>query len=347
MKAAVYRGPGKLAVEDVPTPACPADGVLLRVEACGVCGSDLRTYTSGIRFDREWQILGHEIAGVVTEVGANVSDYTVGDRLAIAADVHCHACHYCRNALYNLCENWKVIGGHFPGGMAEYFAMDAEILRHGIVHRTPDGLSSVEASVAEPASSVLASHEFVRVRPGELVVILGGGPMGCLHVQVARLRGAQPVLADVAASRLDLARGMGAVALIDSSAADLDAEVKALTHGRGADVVITACPAKQAQTQAVEIVAKRGRVVLFGGLPKKDPMTPLDANRIHYNEISVVGAFSYHPDMHALALDLMSRGDIRAGDIVTSTYPLSGVVDAFEAARSGTQLKVVLEPTKE
>ena len=259
MRAAVFRGPGRLAVEEIPYPELPADGLILRVEACGICGSDLRTLQHGMRFDREWQVLGHEVAGVVAEVGAGVSDYRAGERLAVAADVHCGRCYYCRRALYNLCEDWRLIGAHYPGGMAEYMALPADILRRGIVHRVPEGLSSAHAALAEPAASVLASQHEAGVEPGEVVVVIGAGPMGCLHVQVARARGARAILADVQAARLEMARSLGPWRLVDSSSANLVAEVRALTDGRGADVAIVACAARTAQAQAVELAGCPGR----------------------------------------------------------------------------------------
>ena len=220
MQAAVFRGPGKLAVEELPYPELPPDGLILKVEAVGICGSDLRAYEHGLRFEREWQVLGHEIAGVVAEVGRDVPDYQVGERLALAADVHCHHCYYCRRALYNLCENWQVIGAHFAGGMSEYMQVPEPILRRGMVHRMPEGLSFVAATVAEPASSVLASQHDIGVDLNETVVVIGDGPVGALHVLVARARGARAILIGRRPERLRLAERLGAWQLLDSSQGD-------------------------------------------------------------------------------------------------------------------------------
>jgi L-iditol 2-dehydrogenase len=344
VKAAVFRGPGRLAVEEVSDPELSPDGVIIKVEACGICGSDLRAFQHGLRFARDWQILGHEVAGTVAAVGAYVSDYRIGDRLAIAADVHCGQCYYCQRALYNLCEDWQLVGAHFAGGMAEHMALPAAILRRGIVHRTPDGLSSVHAALAEPASSVLACQSDAEVEPGEVVAVIGGGPMGCLMVQVARARGAKAILAGKHAERLAKARELGAWQVADVEQADPVAAVRALTGGRGADVAVVACASREAQAQAVQMVRKRGRVVLFGGLPKADPIVHLDANRIHYDELRVIGAFSYHPRYHAVALDFIARGQIEAAKIVTASYPLDQAIEAFAAAKSPDALKIVIVP---
>lgn len=347
MKAVVYRGPGLLACEQLPDPELPSDGVILKVEACGICGSDIRTFKHGMRGDKEWQILGHEIAGVVAEVGKHVHDYKVGDRLAVAADVACHRCYYCQHALYNLCENWQLLGRDYPGGLAEYMQMPEAILRRGIVHRTPDGLSSVKAALAEPASSVIASQQALNIQPGEVVVIFGDGPIGALHVQVAKAHGAKPIMVGLTGGRLDLflQHDFGTWKVFANDKVDIISEIRQLTEGRGADAAIIACPAKSAQAQAVELIRKRGRIALFGGLPKDDPITNLDSNRIHYNELSIIGTFSYHPHIHQVALDLIARNLIEADKIITATYPLDQAPEAFQAAMNATALKVILTPT--
>lgn len=346
MKAVVYRGAGKVACEDVPYPDLPPDGLILKVTACGICGSDLRTYRHGMRADKDWQILGHEISGVVAEVGRDVHDYRAGERLAVAADVHCHKCYYCKQALYNLCDEWKLIGTHFPGGMTEYMQLSGDMLRRGIIHRIPDSLSDLHSALAEPASSVIWAQKLLAIEPGEVVVIFGDGPIGALHVQVARARGAKPIMVGITGGRLDLFKNhdFGTWHVFNNDIDDVIAEVKALTEGRGADAAIVAAPAKSPQAQAVNIVRKRGRVSLFGGLPKQDPITQLDSNRIHYDEISVIGTFSYHPSMHQTALDLLDRKLIEADKIITATYPLAQAEEAFQAALTATALKVILTP---
>ncbi len=346
MKAVVYRGPGRVACEDMPYPELPVDGLILKVTVCGICGGDLRAYKHGLRSDREWQILGHEISGVVAEVGRDVPDYHVGDRLAVAADVSCHRCYYCQHAYFNLCEEWKLLGLDYPGGLADYMQLPEAILRRGIVHRIPDSLSDVRSALAEPASSVLFAQQTLNIQPGEVVVIFGDGPIGALHAQIARLRGAKPIIVGITGGRLEmfLNNDLGTWKVFNNLTQDVVAEVRALTAGRGADAAIVAAPVKTVQAQAVEVVRKRGRVGLFGGLPKDDPITPLDSNRIHYNEISVTGNFSYHPDMHAVALDLLDRGLIEADKIITAAYPIERVLDAFNAAMNATELKVVLTP---
>jgi L-iditol 2-dehydrogenase len=330
----------------VPDPVVPPDGVLVEVKACGVCGSDLRRWKEGPPPGGGDIVPGHEVAGVVSAVGAGVADYAPGDRLAVAPDIHCGRCYYCRRGLYNLCDELHYLGitpGH-PGGFAEKMPLTAEVLTYGIVHRMPGDLSFRAASLAEPCSSILASHKKACTDLEDTVVVIGAGPIGCMHIAIAKARGARVIVAQRSKTRRELAERFGPLAVIDPTEEDLVTRVRELTGGRGSDVVVCANPVAQTQTQAVEMVRKGGRVILFGGLPKADPMTTLDGNIIHYGDIEVVGAFSYHPTMHELALDVIHRGLIPVDLLITHTFSLDRVTEAFETAASGQGLKVVVTP---
>ena len=344
MKAAFLTDPKQLEIREIDDPPLPDDGLILSVVACGVCGSDLRRWKEGPPEGVGGAIPGHEVAGVVEAVGAAVTDYAPGDRLALAPDVHCSDCYYCQRGLTNLCENLEFVGitPTYPGGFAERMAVPGRVLRRGIVHRVPEGLSLFHAALSEPCSSVLAAHKRACTGVEDTVVVMGAGPIGCLHVALAKARGARTIISEPVDVRRAMARRFGPDAVVDPFNEDLGACVRELTDGVGADIVICANPVAATQTQAVEIVRKRGRVVLFGGLPKANPMTTLDGNRIHYDEIEVVGAFSYPPTTHALALDVLDRGLIPAEEIITDTFPLDRVQEAFETAASGGALKILI-----
>ncbi len=346
MKSAFLVSANHYEVRERPDPVAPSDGLVLQVEACGVCGSDLRRWKEGPPQDVEGVVAGHEVAGTVIEVGKALTGYSVGDHLAIAPDIHCGKCYYCRRGMYNLCDALHFVGitPEYPGGFAEKMVLTHEILTHGIVHRIPEGLSLLHASLSEPASSVLACHHKAATSLNDTVVVMGAGPIGCLHVAVAKARGARVVVSEPNATRREMAARFEPLALVDPFNEDLDTRVRTLTDGLGADVVICANPVAATQTQAVEIVRKAGRVVLFGGLPKAKPMTTLDANRVHYGEIEVVGAFSYHPTFHELALEVLERGLIPADLLITHTFPLTHISEAFQTAASGEGLKVVITP---
>jgi L-iditol 2-dehydrogenase len=345
MKAAFLVGANQYQVRDVPNPIAPDDGVLLRVEACGICGSDLRRWREGPSAGSDGIVAGHEIAGVVSAVGKDHIGYSVGDRLAVAPDVHCGRCYYCERDLFNLCDDLKLVGitPGYGGGFAEQMILTREILENGIVHRIPDGLGANDAALAEPLSSVLVAHERAGTTLGDVVVVMGAGPIGCLHIAIAHTRGAQVILSEPSAVRRGLAKPFAPELIVDPAQDDLNARVREFTRGVGADIVICANPVAATQTQAVEIARKRGKVILFGGLPKANPIASLDANRIHYGEIELIGSFSYHPIFHTLALDVIRRGLIPMDKIITHRYSLEQVNAAFTMASGGAALKVVIQ----
>jgi L-iditol 2-dehydrogenase len=346
MKAAFLVAAREFEIREFQDPVAPDDGLVLKVEACGVCGSDLRRWKEGPPPGVDGITPGHEVSGVVEQVGKNVTHYTPGDRIAIAPDVHCGYCYYCMRGLYNLCDNLRFLGitPGYPGGFAEKMVLTGEVLSNGIVHPMPDGLSFSHAAIAEPCCSVLAMHERAGTSLGDIVVVLGAGPIGCLHVAIAKARGASAIVSEPIQKRLEMVEAFQPDATIDATREDVVACVRELTGGLGADIVVCANPVASTQTQAVEMVRKRGTVVLFGGLPKATPMTTLDGNIIHYGEIEVVGAFSYHPTYHELALDLLNRGIIPADRLISNTFSLEKVGEAFEASASGDVIKVVVTP---
>lgn len=344
MRAVYLTGPKKVELRDVDDPVAPDGGLVLDVKACGVCGSDLRRWKEGPPPDVDGVVPGHEAAGVVLDVGKGLTQYAPGDHLAIAPDVHCGRCYYCRRGLNNLCDELRFVGisPEFPGGLAEKLVLPAEVLANGIVHPMPEGMSFIEGSLGEPSCSVLASHQRAGTGPGDTVVVMGAGPIGCLHIVIAKARGASVIISEPSATRRKLAERFEPAAIVDPATESLGEQVRDMTGGVGADIVICANPVGQTQTEAVEIVRKRGKVILFGGLPKANPMVSLDSNRIHYGEIEVVGAFSYHPTVHETALDLIARQVIPVDLLVTHTFALDQSDKAFETAAAGEALKVVV-----
>lgn len=343
MKAAVFEGIEKIEVRELPTPACEPGGILVRVEACGLCGSDIRNFHTGLKGSVEKQIMGHEFTGDVVEAGDGVSRFVKGDRVAVAPDVSCGECYYCKRGLVNLCVSHRMVGTHWPGGFAQYVFLPAEVLTRGMVHPMPNGLSYLDGSLSEPASSVIASQENARIGLGDTVLIIGDGPIGCLHIEVARARGAGTIIM-AGLTRLAMVSRFEPDHVIDAGKQDTVAEVMKITGGLGADVAICANPVAATQEQAVESVRKRGRVVLFGGVPKTNPMTTLNSNLIHYNELVVMGAFSYPATVHQQALSLINQQKIHASRYIDKEVDLDHVVDGIQAAQKGEAVKVVVRP---
>jgi L-iditol 2-dehydrogenase len=345
MKAVFLTSSKTLELRDVTEPNVPDDGIVIEVKACGICGSDLRRWTEGPPPGSKEVIPGHEAAGVVVEAGPKCSGFKVGDLVAIGPDIHCGDCYYCRKELYNLCDNIKFLGvtPGFPGGFAERMALTGEILTNGIVNKMPDGLSFEHAAVSELCNSILATHEKAGTSDNDTVVVIGAGPAGCLHVAVAGQCGARVCVLEISKVRRRMVERFSPDLVLDSSSGDIVGKIKQFTNGVGADIVICANPVAQTQKLAVEMVRKGGKVILFGGLPKANPMTTLDSNLIHYGEIQVIGAFSYHPRFHKLALSLLAEGKLPADLLITHTFELEKINEAYETAASGEALKVVIK----
>jgi L-iditol 2-dehydrogenase len=346
MKAVIFDGKEAMRVAELPRPVCGPREALLQVAACGICGGDARSFFTGDQYTGKNRITGHEAAGVICEVGAGVRQWKVGDRLALAADIHCGECWYCRRELFNMCVDLKILGKHVNGGLTDFMLLTEEILTHGIINRVPEGLSLLHAAISEPLCSVLASHEELEIKAGETVVVMGSGPMGILHLELLRARGARVAMVDISRGRLELARkDFDADFVIDGSTEDVKARVWEITGGIGADAVITAAPSPAAVAQSVHLARKRGRIGLFGGLPAAQAEVAIDINRVHYAEIRIIGNFSYHPRQHQRALELLSSGGIRVERLITK-YPIEDAKQGLYDIRDGKVLKAVVIPNE-
>jgi L-iditol 2-dehydrogenase len=346
MRVARFHGPGDVRIEDAAQPVTGPGDLTIRVRNCSTCGTDVKIYRHGHHHIVPPRVLGHEIAGEVVEVGAEVSGWKVGDRVQVIAAIPCGRCAECRRGRMTVCPNQESMGYHYDGGFAEYMRIPAKVLAVNGVNRIPDGLDYAPASVTEPLACVLNGQELARVGPGDDVVVIGAGPIGCLHVRLARARGAARVfLVELSPARLKLAADIVRPdAAVAAGETDPVAAVLDLTGGRGADVAITAAASGRAQEQAVSMVARQGRISFFGGLPKDNPVIALDSNLVHYRELTIVGANGSSPRHNADALALIASGTIPAADLITHRLPLPEVLHALELVEHGDSIKVTIEP---
>ena len=330
-------------VEDVPVPEVPQGGFLLKVTACGLCGSDLRTLRSGHRKVTFPWTIGHEVSGTVAEIGPGYQGKWIkGDTIAIGPLAYCGTCDFCLNGEFELCENYREIAQAWPGGFAEYMAVPEACVRQGTMELIPEGLDPVVAAIAEPISSCINAQEKGQVGLGDTVVIIGTGPVGCIHISLARARGADKIfVVDIVDERLKLAEIFEPDALINAAEVDVVKEVRKLTDGKGADVIITATPAPIAQVQAVEMARKGGRILLFGGLPKEDSKPSVDMNIVHYNALHLIGTTIFAPRHYRLALKLITSGRIPMDKLITHRFPLAEFKTGAMMALEGKVLKAV------
>lgn len=344
MIAALLYGPNDLRIEEIDAPKCGDGEFVIRVKAVGLCGSDVRTIFSGHRKIKYPQILGHEIAGEIVETGLEVKKYKKGDRVYVSPIVPCHECSACKKGWYCQCQNFIVPGTTIPGGFAEYMLITKDIIERGQIIPIPADMTFEEAVMTEPLSSVYACLENADVTLGDTVVIIGMGPIGCLHVELARLRGALCVIAvEQSELRLNMAKQFGADYLINSAKEDPVARVKEITGNWGAEKIISANPSTEAQQQAVAMAAMRGKVVFFGGVaPGK--LTEIDTNTVHYNQLTLLGHFGYDHLQNYNSFKLIESKRLLASRYITHTLPLREIRKGIELTQSGEAIKVMLNP---
>lgn len=343
MKAAVFKGIENIVVEEIPIPKCPEDGILIRVHFCGICGGDIRNYSNGLRGGIKEQIMGHEISGEIVETGTKIERWQVGDRVALAPDVSCGKCWYCKRGLVNLCQNHKMLGMHFPGGYAQYIVLPHEVLERGFVEKIPNALSYRQAAFAEPVSGVVACHKRIGTSAGDTVVIIGDGPIGCIHIEVVHAFGAKAVI--LGRRKLRRTEQFSPDLAVDNcNPENAVNEVLEFTDGIGADYVIVATPNVEPQMQALKMVRKRGTVVIYGGAPKNACMTQLDSNLIHYNEITVTGSFSYPSVGLKDALGMIESQKITAEKYLNMTVSLYDIPKGIQKSKEGEAIKVLIDP---
>lgn len=344
MKAAVLEELNKLVVKEVPTPQITDDEVLVRVRACAICGSDIRIYHSGNdRVKTPW-IIGHEIAGEITEVGKNVTRFKAGDRIAIGADIPCGECKFCVSGFSNNCQINYATGYQYQGGFAEYMPLSKMMLTYGPVQIIKDSVSFDEAALAEPLGCVLNGLELSDIKLGQTVVIIGTGPIGCMIIEIAKMMGATKIIViDLSKDRLEMAKEFSADVFIASSEEDAVARVLEETDGMGADVVITACPSTAAQVDALKMAKNRGRVNFFGGLPHGSTIT-IDSNIIHYKELFVHGTHGSLVRHHIKAVELISSGKMDMKKFISHKLPLDKILDGIAIAENKSGRRVIINP---
>ncbi len=344
MRAALLYGKEDLRVEDLPVPEIGAEEVLLEVRAAAICGTDIRMFRNGAKGvgPQSPLVLGHELAGIVAKVGKavhGVQGLAEGARVAVAPNMGCGTCDACVSGNTQLCDNgFRALGINLPGGFAEYVRIPAEAVRQGNLCPLGPGVSFEAAALAEPLSCVYNAFQRCSIRPGDRVLIIGAGPIGLMHAKLARLGGAaKVVLNDLAEERLAICRKLepGLVTV----AGEVGERVMALTGGRGADVVITACPAPEAQVTALKVAAMNGRILFFGGLPADRAVVGLDTNLIHYRQLVVSGTTRQSLSQYRAVLRLIEDGLLSVDELVTSRWPLDSLREGFAAVMRGSGLK--------
>jgi len=340
MNAAVLYGPKDLRIEEVDIPPLNDDEALIKVRVIGICPSDVKIYEGVYKrqffqYGKEsYGLSGHEWCGEVVAIGKSVKDFYLGDRVVPEIITPCGVCKFCRKGLTNLCANKKNI----IRGYAEYAKAPARSL-----FRIPSNVSFEAAAFAEPIAVCLHANELISPRPSDTILIIGGGPIGLIHVQVSKLSGATVIVSEIAEKRLKMAKELGADTVFNPAKEDLTTQVRSLAGGYGADAVIVATGSKTAIESSFKTVSVAGTVILFGGT--YPPVNvEIDPNIIHYGEVTVTGSYDHTPAQVERALRLLAKGAIRVEKLISDTFRLAQLKEGFELVESGDALKVNVKP---
>ncbi len=347
MRAAVYRGKGKVIVETVPVPVIGAGEVLIRVASCGICGTDLKKIEHG--FVAAPQIFGHEVSGTVVAVGAGVTKWKLGDRVMSFHHVPCGACFYCYRRSYSQCPGYKKVGltaGFDPngGGFAQYVRAMPWVAERGMV-AIPDDVSFDEASFIEPVNTCIKAVEKARVAEGETVLVMGLGPIGLLLAMLSKLEGATVVGSDPMSERRRKSILLGVDLAVDPREGALAEKIGSGTQGRGADVVLVAVPIPAALESALTLARPGGRVLLFA---QNDPLMKIEfsAAAVGVEEKEILGSYSAAIDRASEAARLIFTHKLPVKQLISHCFSLEDMDRALKlAARpEGDSLKVVIHP---
>ncbi len=347
MLAAVYYGPNDLRLEERQVPTIGPDEALLKVISAGICGTDLRILHGGHRKYPEGtvRVPGHEVVGEIVEVGAQVAGLEVGQRVMVAPNYGCGHCLQCVTGNNNRCANYGAIGITVDGAFAEYMRIPAALILQGDLIPIGPDVDPAAAALIEPFACVLRGQDPLHIGPDDVVLVIGAGPIGVMHVLLARLQGARRIIvSELSASRLPQALALGADRGVDAAREALEDVVMEESGGRGADVIITAAPAHQAQEDALRLAAIGGRINYFGGLPKDRPTITFDSNLVHYKELIVTGTTACSTSDCWRAAEIVNGGRLDLSQIVSGRYALGDVHAAFVAAENRDALKIVVEP---
>ncbi len=348
MKAQVFRGVKQLSYEELPLPTLEADEVLVQVQVVGLCQSDIKKILYPLY--EPPRIFGHETAGIITGVGADVKKWQVGQRVAVMHHIPCMRCAYCMNDNFSMCDTYKNIvttAGFAPsgGGFAEYVKVPGHIVNNGGLIPIPDDISFEEASFVEPTNCCLKAVKKAQIAPGQTVLITGAGPIGLMFVMLVKYFGGVAIATDLLPSRIEKALEVGAEAAFDARDANLPAKIQALTNGMGVDVTLLAVPSDKAFFQALDCTRKGGKILFFAEFPDQVEI-PINPNVLYRREIDLMGSYSSSYRLQNLAADIVFNRRIDVKALISDRYPLQDLSQAVEQAIAPTAdtYKILIYP---
>ena len=348
MKAAVLEDFQKICLKEREQPECGHEEVIVKIEATGICRTDMKCYFMGQRDLELPRILGHEITGTIEEVGKEVKGYKKGDRVQVFPGISCGRCKYCQEGQENLCHGIKIMGFNYDGGFADYLKIPSLGVKSGVLNPIPDNLTFMEASMAEPLACCINIQQGIDLKKGETVLIFGGGRFGILNAKTARAFGAEKIiLIDPDDQRLETAMKYEFDHLINPEKENAYERVMQLTKNRGVEVVIPCCPDPQALNSGLEMAAKKGKIGYFSGIidqEKQGTEAGVNINLIHYKELFVAGGYGCSLNHNKKALELLSSKTLMIEDMITSSIGLEDLEEGIQKVKDKEELSIVVEP---
>ena len=346
MKAAVFNKPKNITLENKELKSLPHGSVRLRVESCAVCGSDQRIFNHGNNRIIEPRILGHEISGEIVEIESNVSKFKVGDKVSVGADIPCEGCKFCDRGQPNCCDTNLAIGYQFDGGFAEYITLDKLVVEKGPVQKFSNNLDYDLACLAEPLACCINGYEVGLAKKEQKIVIFGAGPIGIMLGLLGQYNNCSDlIIIEPSEFRRNFVKKLFPMAfVINPLDGDVEEKIIDRTSGNGADLLFTACPIVETHKQAINLVAKKGVVNLFGGLPKTSGPIEFLSNAIHYKEAYITGSHGSTPEQHKKALQLIDERLINLTDLITSHVQLENIDTVFTKDHIESNIKTIIKP---
>ena len=341
MKASVCYKQNDLRTEDLPIPEISDNEVLIKMLACGLCGTDIQKIRGNTV--NKPTVLGHEVVGKIVKKGKNVSKFEIGDRVITAIHVPCFTCHYCNKGHYTICEQFRT-NNIDPGGFAEFIRIPELHLNH-LTHKVSNNVTDEEATLIEPIACCLHGLKQADIRPNDSVLIMGAGTIGILHAQLAKIKGANKVIvSDMSKFKLQKALNVGCDYAINIKEKNIIDEVNKITDGQGVDVIVIAAGVSSLVADAVNMVRRAGKIIVFSGFDKNKLVT-LDVSRFFKDEISIIGTYSVTPYEFPEALDLLEKRKLNTKEMITHVYPLNKLSEAIDISTNPEQpvLKVIIK----
>lgn len=341
MKAFVYHGEKNFSVDEIEKPVAKAGEAVAKVLCASICGTDLRTYRFGSAKLKTPVTIGHEGCYLITELGQG-ADLELGQRYVMAPAIGCGECKNCKRGRTNMCTDLETVGFEFAGTFSEYIKIPKKAIERKHMIKVPDGVSAEVASVAEPVACAINAQNFLNIGKGDNVLIYGAGYLGCIHAELAFIKGAGKVIIGEVSEkrRANAGRLVPNAHVIDTKDAGYVELIKNIVGTDGVDVVITACPAGITHKQGVELLSNNGRISLFGGLPG-DNNFHIDSNLVHYKELGVFGAHASTVMQNKEALELIANGKLNVEKYITK-FAFDDIVKAFESLISEDAEKAVV-----